>query len=79
MIARRREFLVDYQHEKLAQRYVALVEKTRAAESTVSDGNELTEAVAKSYFKLLSYKDEYRSRPAAHRQGFPQVNSARLR
>ncbi|MDH3490579.1 MAG: indolepyruvate ferredoxin oxidoreductase family protein, partial [Gammaproteobacteria bacterium] len=51
MIARRREFLVDYQDEKLAQRYVDLVEKTRAAESTVSGSNELTEAVARSYFK----------------------------
>ncbi len=59
MIARRREFLVDYQDEKLAQRFVDLVEKTRAAESTVSGSNELTEAVARSYFKLLSYKDEY--------------------
>ncbi|MDH3441411.1 MAG: pyruvate ferredoxin oxidoreductase, partial [Gammaproteobacteria bacterium] len=59
MIARRREFLVDYQGEKLAQRYIALVEKTRAAESTVPGSTELTEAVARSYFKLLSYKDEY--------------------
>ncbi|MBT8111860.1 MAG: indolepyruvate ferredoxin oxidoreductase family protein [Gammaproteobacteria bacterium] len=59
MIARRRDFLVDYQNEKLAQRYVTLVEKTRAAESKLSNANELTEAVARSYFKLLSYKDEY--------------------
>ncbi len=59
MIARRREFLVDYQDEALAQRYVDLVEKTRAAESKVSRTNELTEAVARSYFKLLSCKDEY--------------------
>ncbi|MGB5576251.1 MAG: indolepyruvate ferredoxin oxidoreductase family protein [Woeseiaceae bacterium] len=59
MIARRREFLVDYQDEKLAQRYVDLVEKTRAAESKVSGSSELSEAVARSYFRLLSYKDEY--------------------
>ena len=59
MIARRRNFLVDYQNEKLAQRYVTLVEKTRAAESKVSNADELTEAVARSYFRLLSYKDEY--------------------
>jgi indolepyruvate ferredoxin oxidoreductase len=59
MIARRRKFLVDYQDEALAARFVSLVEKTRAVESSVSDGEELTEAVARSYFKLLSYKDEY--------------------
>jgi indolepyruvate ferredoxin oxidoreductase len=59
MIARRRDFLVDYQNERLAERYVTLLEKTRAAESKVSGGDELAEAVARSYFRLLSYKDEY--------------------
>jgi indolepyruvate ferredoxin oxidoreductase len=59
MIARRRDFLVDYQNERLAERYAALVEKIRTAESKVSGGNELTAAVARSYFRLLSYKDEY--------------------
>ncbi|MBU2677882.1 MAG: indolepyruvate ferredoxin oxidoreductase family protein [Gammaproteobacteria bacterium] len=59
MIARRRDFLVEYQNEALADRYVALVEKIRAAESTVSGGDQLTRAAARSYFKLLSYKDEY--------------------
>ncbi len=59
MIALRREFLVDYQDEALASRYTTLVEKTRAAESTISDSDELSRAVARSYFKLLSYKDEY--------------------
>ncbi|MDH3363769.1 MAG: indolepyruvate ferredoxin oxidoreductase family protein [Gammaproteobacteria bacterium] len=59
MIERRRQFLVDYQDEKLAQRYLRLVERTRAAESGISGRSELTEVVARSYFKLLSYKDEY--------------------
>jgi indolepyruvate ferredoxin oxidoreductase len=58
-ITRRRDFLVEYQNEALARRYVALVEKARAAESRVSTGDEFAMAVARSYFRLLSYKDEY--------------------
>ncbi|NNF40450.1 MAG: pyruvate ferredoxin oxidoreductase, partial [Woeseiaceae bacterium] len=59
MIARRREFLVDYQGEPLAARYSLLVEKTRTAVSGLRGGEGLTGAVARSYFRLLSYKDEY--------------------
>jgi indolepyruvate ferredoxin oxidoreductase len=59
LIERRRGFLKDYQDDKLAERYVSLVEKTRAVEAGLSDGAKLTDAVARSYFKLLSYKDEY--------------------
>ena len=59
LVERRRLFLNDYQDDKLAQRYVSLVEKTRAVEAALSDGEHLTAAVARSYFKLLSYKDEY--------------------
>jgi len=58
IIRRRREFLVDYQDESLADRYVALVERVRDAERAIG-GEALTDAVAKSYFKLLAYKDEY--------------------
>ncbi|MCI5095399.1 MAG: indolepyruvate ferredoxin oxidoreductase family protein [Rhodobacteraceae bacterium] len=50
-IAYRRERLVAYQGKRLAKRYMKLV-----------DGVEdpaLKEAVAKSYYKLLAYKDEY--------------------
>ncbi|MEJ2275795.1 MAG: hypothetical protein P8Y01_14700, partial [Woeseiaceae bacterium] len=59
MIERRRAFLVDYQDDKLASRYAALVEKVRAAESGIADNLALTDAVARAYFRLLSYKDEY--------------------
>ncbi len=59
VIERRRLFLSDYQNDELAERYVSLVEKTRAVEASLSDGENLAEAVARSYFKLLSYKDEY--------------------
>ena len=58
-IARRREFLVDYQNEALAKRYEALIERVRDAESALGGGGDLSLAVARSYFKLLSYKDEY--------------------
>ena len=59
MIERRRAFLVDYQNEALADRYVALVDKVRNLESAIAGGSSLTEAVAKAWFRLLSYKDEY--------------------
>jgi indolepyruvate ferredoxin oxidoreductase len=59
MIKRRRAFLKDYQNEALADRYVELVDRARKAESAVSDNNKLATAIAKSYFRLLSYKDEY--------------------
>jgi len=59
VIARRRDFLVSYQNENLALRYEALVEKARASDKTAGGQGALTDAVARSYFKLLSYKDEY--------------------
>jgi indolepyruvate ferredoxin oxidoreductase len=43
----------------LADRYTTLVGRVREAESAIGGGDELASAVAKSYFKLLSYKDEY--------------------
>jgi indolepyruvate ferredoxin oxidoreductase len=59
VIGRRREFLVGYQGEKLAERYRALLDRLRAAEARVSNDDALSVAAAKSYFRLLSYKDEY--------------------
>ncbi len=58
-IARRREFLVGYQNEALAKRYEALVHRARSAEEALGGNGEFSQAIAKSYFKLLSYKDEY--------------------
>ena len=55
LITRRADFLADYQNRALADRYTALVQRVR---NTTGDSN-LTAAVARSYFKLLSYKDEY--------------------
>jgi indolepyruvate ferredoxin oxidoreductase len=57
-IARRAAFLEDYQDAAWARRYRARVEQVRAAEAPLGSQT-LTEAVAHSLFKLMSYKDEY--------------------
>ncbi|MEY2882699.1 MAG: hypothetical protein RL490_423, partial [Pseudomonadota bacterium] len=54
IIARRVADLTAYQDAAYAQRFAALVERARAA-----GGDALGEAVARSYYKLLAYKDEY--------------------
>lgn len=59
IVNRRRDFLVGYQNEQLAERYAALVDRVRNRESELGGNDALTTAAAKSYFKLLSYKDEY--------------------
>jgi indolepyruvate ferredoxin oxidoreductase len=59
-IERRVKFLTDYQDTAYAGRYVALVDKVRQAEARKAPGSTaLTEAVARYYFKLMAYKDEY--------------------
>ena len=71
-IERRRDYLVAYQDESYARRYVALVERTREHEAKVGAGSlcvpgiplrgqatAFSDAVARNYFKLLAYKDEY--------------------
>jgi indolepyruvate ferredoxin oxidoreductase len=60
IIARRRTFLVEYQDEAYAQRYADLVAQVRQRELEVgADATALSDAVARNYFKLLAYKDEY--------------------
>ncbi|HNU10014.1 MAG TPA: indolepyruvate ferredoxin oxidoreductase family protein [Rubrivivax sp.] len=60
MIERRAAQLVDYQNDRLAQRYRALVARVRAAEQAVQPGSEaLTRAVAHQAWRLLAVKDEY--------------------
>ena len=59
VVRRRAEFLLGYQDQALADRYAALVEETRVAAQEFDASDELAGAVARSYFKLLSYKDEY--------------------
>jgi indolepyruvate ferredoxin oxidoreductase len=60
IVRRRVSFLADYQNEAYAQRYAALVRDIAAAERARARGRRgLAEAVAKSLFKLMAYKDEY--------------------
>jgi indolepyruvate ferredoxin oxidoreductase len=60
VIERRVAFLAEYQNAAYGERYRALVERVRAAESKAVPGQTaLTEAVAKSLHRLMGYKDEY--------------------
>ncbi len=59
-IARRVEFLTGYQDATYAEKYRRLVERVKQAEVAKAKGlGGLAEAVARYYFKLLAYKDEY--------------------
>ncbi|MET0277245.1 MAG: indolepyruvate ferredoxin oxidoreductase family protein, partial [Pseudorhodoplanes sp.] len=59
-VARRVEFLTQYQNADYAKRYSDFVAKVRHAETEKAKGRDgLTEAVARNLFKLMAYKDEY--------------------
>ena len=60
LIDDRARLLTDYQNEAYAQRYRALLDRVRRAETSLGTGSDaLTRAVARNYAKLLAYKDEY--------------------
>ncbi len=60
IVSRRMTFLSQYQDKAYARRYQRLVDRVRAVEGGIRpDSTELTEAVARNFFKLLAYKDEY--------------------
>ena len=60
VVATREQELAAYQDAAYAQRYRALVDRVTLAEQEKCNGlSGLGEAVARSYFKLLAYKDEY--------------------
>ena len=60
IVKHRSTILEQYQNSSYARRYIEFVEKARDAESRVGvQGEALTTAVAKYYFKILAYKDEY--------------------
>jgi indolepyruvate ferredoxin oxidoreductase len=60
LVARRIEFLIQYQDAAWAARYRKLVDEARAAETQRTPGKAgLAEAVARHFFKLMAYKDEY--------------------
>jgi indolepyruvate ferredoxin oxidoreductase len=60
LVARRVAFLTDYQDAAYAAQYKALVDEVQKAEqSAVPGATSLSKAVARYYFKLMAYKDEY--------------------
>ncbi len=60
IIAFRAKDLTAYQDDALARRYSDLVERIAKVEAEKTPGRSgLAEAVARSYHKLLAYKDEY--------------------
>ncbi|WP_447917616.1 indolepyruvate ferredoxin oxidoreductase family protein [Achromobacter aegrifaciens] len=59
LVAVRKAFLTDYQDEAYARQYTELVDKVTRAEREATGTNRLALAVARYYFKLMAYKDEY--------------------
>ena len=61
IVNKRVEFLTAYQNAAYADSYRSFVEQVRSAEGKIAGPGalKLTEAVARYYFKLMAYKDEY--------------------
>lgn len=59
IVEKRVDYLTAYQNKAYADRYVSLVDRVKRAETQATGTTKLTEAVARYYFKLLAYKDEY--------------------
>ena len=59
VVKRRVELLTAYQDAGYASQYQQFVDQVRAAEAKLGKGTRLAEAVARYYYKLMAYKDEY--------------------
>ncbi len=62
VVAKRSEFLIAYQNADYAQLYREFIAEVSAIEAAMLDSPKrlrLSEAVARSLFKLMAYKDEY--------------------
>jgi indolepyruvate ferredoxin oxidoreductase len=60
IVTRHIEELTAYQDQAYAERYRAVIDRIAAAEAARTPGRtQLTEAVARSLYKLMAYKDEY--------------------
>jgi indolepyruvate ferredoxin oxidoreductase len=62
LIAKRVALLTAYQNDAYARQYLTLVDQVRTAENSLGDAGKsmrLTEAVARYFYKLMAYKDEY--------------------
>ena len=78
-IERRARFLVDYQDERLASRYRALVERVRAADDAPQGGGALTRSVAQALFPAARLQGRVRSRAPARADRLRRRLAARLR
>lgn len=60
IVAKRAEFLKGYQNDAYADRYRKFIARIAEHEQAIAPGSDaLAKAAARSYFKLLAYKDEY--------------------
>jgi indolepyruvate ferredoxin oxidoreductase len=59
LVALRAAHLVGFQSEKVARRYVSVLQSIWTAERAVSDRTDFSEAVARGLYKFTAYKDEY--------------------
>ncbi|MFD4841151.1 indolepyruvate ferredoxin oxidoreductase family protein [Achromobacter sp. NPDC058515] len=59
VVAVRKAFLTQYQDAAYAKQYTDLVDKVAHAEREATGTSRLAVAVARYYFKLMAYKDEY--------------------
>jgi indolepyruvate ferredoxin oxidoreductase len=59
-LRRRADFLTEYQDRAYADRFLTLVTKVKVAEQKAApDATAVTEAAARTFFRLMAYKDEY--------------------
>jgi indolepyruvate ferredoxin oxidoreductase len=75
LVGRRVEFLTQYQNAAYARQYGDFVERVRQAETPFGKTS-LTEAVARSLFKLMAYKDEYEVARLYTQTGFEEKIAA---
>src|SRR5262249_42760811 len=64
--------LVGYQNAAYAARYADLVARARRAELALGDRTDFSQAVARYWYKLLAYKDEYEVARLALDPGFQE-------
>lgn len=80
IVARRTKYLTDYQDARYAQRYRDWVSRIEETERRIApDSQRLARAVAKNYFKLLAYKDEYEVARLYTQSGFLEDVRRRFR
>src|SRR5471032_1339798 len=59
IVEKRVELLTAYQDANYAKQYKSFVDQVRAEEAKLGKSTRLSEAVARYYYKLMAYKDEY--------------------